>query len=171
MGATRVVGTACLPAAGAMARDTTIRADSSGGRGCSDPSDHCPGSEVRAIWLPEDHSVAAECGLGSGQGPGAADLAAGGAESAAKTKAARTAVAERRFLCTTEAGATEPALLRNSRSRRTGPRSSSASVHALRSWHSKLRHPVKHSALDRGFDFLVLDRAGREAYSEYRLVP
>ena len=34
------------------------------------------------------------------------------------------------------------ALLRNSRSRRTGPRSSSASVHALRSWHSKLRHPV-----------------------------
>ena len=61
-------------------------------------------SEVRAIWLPEDHSVAAECGLGSGQGPGAADLAAGRAESAAKTKAARTAVAERRFLCTTEAG-------------------------------------------------------------------
>ena len=55
------------------------------------------------------------------------------------------------------------ALLRNSRSRRTGPRSSSASVHALRSWHSKLRHPVQHSALDRGFDFLVLDRAGREA--------
>ena len=46
--------------------------------------------------------------LGSGQGPGAADLAAGRAESAAKTKAARTAVAERRFLCTTEAGATEP---------------------------------------------------------------
>ena len=44
------------------------------------------GSEVRAIWLPEDHSVAAECGLGSGQGPGAADLAAGRAESAAKTK-------------------------------------------------------------------------------------
>ena len=34
----------------------------------------------------------------------------GGAESAAKTKAARTAVAERRFLCTTEAGATEPRL-------------------------------------------------------------
>ena len=64
-----------------------------------------------------------------------------------------------------------PALLRNSRSRRTGPRSSSASVHALRSWHSKLRHPVQHSALDRGFDFLVLDRAGREAYPEYRLVP
>ena len=63
------------------------------------------------------------------------------------------------------------ALLRNSRSRRTGPRSSSASVHALRSWHSKLRHPVQHSALDRGFDFLVLDRAGREAYPEYRLVP
>ena len=61
--------------------------------------------------------------------------------------------------------------LRNSRSRRTGPRSSSASVHALRSWHSKLRHPVQHSALDRGFDFLVLDRAGREAYPEYRLVP
>ena len=65
----------------------------------------------------------------------------------------------------------QPALLRNSRSRRTGPRSSSASVHALRSWHSKLRHPVQHSALDRGFDFLVLDRAGREAYPEYRLVP
>ena len=43
-----------------------------------------------------------------GQGPGAADLAAGRAKSAAKTKAARTAVAERRFLCTTEAGATEP---------------------------------------------------------------
>ena len=63
------------------------------------------------------------------------------------------------------------ALLRNSRSRRTGPRSSSASVHALRSWHSKLRHPVQHSALDRGFYFLVLDRAGREAYPEYRLVP
>ena len=63
------------------------------------------------------------------------------------------------------------ALLRNSRSRRTGPRSSSASAHALRSWHSKLRHPVQHSALDRGFDFLVLDRAGREAYPEYRLVP
>ena len=68
-------------------------------------------------------------------------------------------------------GSTGGALLRNSRSRRTGPRSSSASVHALRSWHSKLRHPVQHSALDRGFDFLVLDRAGREAYPEYRLVP
>ncbi len=63
------------------------------------------------------------------------------------------------------------ALLRNSRSRRTGPRSSSASAHALRSWHSKLRHSVQHSALDRGFDFLVLDRSGREAYPEYRLVP
>ena len=68
-------------------------------------------------------------------------------------------------------GAVRLALLRNSRSRRTGPRSSSASVHALRSWHSKLRHPVQHSALDRGFDFLALDRAGREAYPEYRLVP
>ena len=66
---------------------------------------------------------------------------------------------------------TRQALLRNSRSRRTGRRSSSASAHALRSWHSKLRHPVQHSALDRGFDFLVLDRAGREACPEYRLVP
>ena len=87
-----------------MARDTTIRADSSGGRGCSDPSDHCPGSELRAIWLPEDHSRC--CGVRAGKwgkDRGAADLAAGGAESAAKTKAARTAVAERRFLCTTEA--------------------------------------------------------------------
>ena len=90
--------------------DTTIGADSSGGRGCSDPSDHCPGSEVRAIWLPEDRGTAAGCRLASGQGSGAADLAAGGAESAAKTKAAKTAVAERRFLCTTEAGATEPRL-------------------------------------------------------------
>ena len=84
--------------------------------------------------------------------------------------AVQTPVGALVFVCRFPVGA-RGALLRNSRSRRTGPRSSSASVHALRSWHSKLRHPVQHSALDRGFDFLVLDRAGREAYSEYRLVP
>ncbi len=78
-GATRVVGTAWLPAAGAMARDTTIRAESCAGRRWPHPSDRCPGDAVRALRLPEDRGTAAGCRLASGQGSGVADLAAGGA--------------------------------------------------------------------------------------------
>jgi len=60
------------------------------------------------VRLPEDPGVAAECGMAGGQGPGPADLAAGRVESAVKTKAPKTAVAEQRFLRTTEAGTAEP---------------------------------------------------------------
>src|SRR5262249_29988405 len=109
-GSVWVVGTACLPAAGAGTRDTTLcRGGQEQGR-CADPSDHCPGHEVWPLRLPADHLVAAKCGMAGGQGSRAADLATGGAESTAKTKTPSAAVAERWFLCSTAASAPESCL-------------------------------------------------------------
>ena len=51
-----------------------------------------------------------EGGMAGGQGPGAADLATGRAESAAETEAARAVVAERWLLRAAAAGAGEPCL-------------------------------------------------------------
>ena len=79
-------------------------------RGCADAGDHHAGQRVRPLWLSADHGAAARGGLAGGQGPGAADLAAGRAESAAETEAARTVVAERWLVRAAAAGAGESCL-------------------------------------------------------------
>src|ERR1700733_8891914 len=89
---------ACLPAAGAVERDTTLRGSLSNRRGRADARHHRPGKRIRAIRLPADHGAVARSRLACGQGSSAADLAARGAESAAKTKAPGKVMAERRIL-------------------------------------------------------------------------
>ena len=80
-----------------MEGDATIGTESSAGRRKADASCHCPGNEVWAVWVAPDHRFTA-------------GLAARGAESAAKTEAPGSVVVERRLLCATTAGATEPGL-------------------------------------------------------------
>ncbi len=60
--------------------------------------------------LPTDHGTVAECGLASGQGSSAADLATRRADGTRRTKAQGKVVARRRLLCATQAGAREPRL-------------------------------------------------------------
>ena len=66
------------------------------------------GEAVRTLWLSANHSAAAEWRLASRQRAGTANLAAGRAKSAAKTKAKKTVMVERRFLRAAQAGATQP---------------------------------------------------------------
>src|SRR5579862_8457648 len=97
------VGAACLPAAGAVERNATLRRNRSYRRGCFDASDHRIGQRVRSLWLPSDHDQTARSGLAGRQGSSAEDLAAGGTESAAETKAARQVVVQRWIVCETAA--------------------------------------------------------------------
>src|SRR5208282_6136671 len=85
----------CLPAAGAVAKDTTLCRDSEDRRRGADGSDHCPRQGLRTLRLPANHGAVATGWLAGRQGSGTAHLASRGAESAAETKAARAFVAER----------------------------------------------------------------------------
>jgi hypothetical protein len=78
-----------------VARDPTLSADASHRRRRANARDYCPGQRVWPLRLPEDHGGTAQGRLAGRQGSGAADLAAGGAESATETEAARTVVVER----------------------------------------------------------------------------
>src|SRR5271169_3101952 len=96
---------ACLPAAGAVERDATLRTHGSNRRGRSDAGDHRAGQRVWALRLPEDYGGTAQGGLAGRQGSGAVHLAAGGIESAAETTATGAVVAERRVVRAAAAGA------------------------------------------------------------------
>src|SRR5260370_41709915 len=95
----------CLPAAGAVARDATLRAHGSHRRRGPDAGDHRTGQRVRPLRLPEDHNTVGGSRLAGGQGSGAVHLAAGGTESAAETAATGAVVAERRVVRAAAAGA------------------------------------------------------------------
>src|SRR6202050_2515354 len=102
------VRAACLPAAGAVERDTTLRGNLSIRRRCVDARHRDAGQRIRALRLPADHGAVAGSRLACRQGPGATDLAARGVESAAETKAAREVVDERRIVPSAAAGTSEP---------------------------------------------------------------
>ena len=102
------VGATCLPAAGAMERDTTLRSSLSKRRRCVDARDRGAGQRIRALWLAADHRAVAGSRLACRQGSRATDLATRGVESAAETKAARRVVVERRIVPSAAAGASEP---------------------------------------------------------------
>src|ERR1039458_7214025 len=90
-----------------MARDTTLSAAAAHGRRSADAGDPGPGCEVWAIRLPAHHGAVAECGVASGEGSSAADLATRRAEGTAETAATRAVVAQRWFVYPAAAGAGE----------------------------------------------------------------
>src|SRR5271169_5977398 len=99
---------ACLPAAGAVERNTTLRSALPNRRRCSDARHRGAGERIRALRLSADHGAAAGSRLACGQGSRATDLAARRAESATETKAARQVVVERRIVPSVAAGTREP---------------------------------------------------------------
>src|SRR5260370_33710079 len=101
---------ACLPAAGAVARDATVRANGPDRRRGPDGGDHRACQRVRALRLPEDHNTVGGSRLAGGQGSGAVHLAAGGIESAAETAATGAVMAERRVVRAAAAGASQSRL-------------------------------------------------------------
>src|SRR5712691_7345064 len=86
-------------------RNATLRADGSHRRRGPDEGDHRAGQRIRPLRLSEDYGAATGSGLAGRQGSGAVHLAAGGAESATETEAARAVVAERRVVRAAAAGA------------------------------------------------------------------
>src|ERR1035438_6120751 len=87
-----------------MARDTALSAAAAHGRRSADAGDPGPGCEVWAIRLPAHHGVVAECGVASGEGSSAADLATRRAEGTAETAATRAVVARGGVVCAAAGG-------------------------------------------------------------------
>src|SRR6202795_2058693 len=102
------IGATCLPAAGAVERDTTLRGDLSKRRRCVDARDRDASQRIRTLRLSTNHRSAAGSRLACRQGSRATDLAARRVESAAKTKATRQVVAERWIVPSAAAGTSEP---------------------------------------------------------------
>src|SRR5271155_3324948 len=127
---------ACLPAAGAVERNTTLRGNLPNGRRCFDARDRGAGQRIRALRLPADHGAVAGSWLACRQGSRATDLAARRVESAAETKAAREAVVGRWIVPSAAAGASEPCVELRFRERNDARRKKLADADADRRIHA-----------------------------------
>src|SRR5208282_630801 len=100
----------CLPAAGAVAKDTTLCRDPENRRRCADGSNHCPGQRVWSLRIPTNHCAVATAWLASGQRSGTAHLASRGVEGTAETAAPPEVVAKRWVVHSATTGACESRL-------------------------------------------------------------
>src|SRR5271163_5095891 len=130
------IGAACLPAAGAVERDTTLRGNLPNGRRCVDTRDRGAGQRIRALRLPADHRSAAGSRLACRQGSSATDLATRRVESAAETKAARQVVVERWIVPSAATGTSEPCVELRFRERNDARRQNAADADADRRIHA-----------------------------------
>src|SRR5215469_17521955 len=94
-----------LSAARAMPQHAALHANAQSRRGRADRGDRGPRQSLRALWLSQGDGAAEPGRVQGGQGPGAADLAAGSAESSAKAASAQATVAQPRLVCAVAARA------------------------------------------------------------------